>query len=116
METTSPAPTKDPALAEALCPRCKKTLADPRGLGWCQACGYCRSLEEDRARLPLDKPAAKNPAMAPPGGVAAPQSPMWAIVLFAVFVLLAVGCFAASRHFAPTPLQRAVWTSIQVFA
>ena len=28
-------------------------LINPESLGWCQACGYCRSLEEDRAKMPL---------------------------------------------------------------
>src|SRR5262245_55714947 len=39
------------------CPRCQGKLTDPRGLGWCQACGYCRSLEEEREKVPLPKTA-----------------------------------------------------------
>jgi hypothetical protein len=116
METTSSSPPKGPATAEALCPRCKKPLADPGGLGWCQACGYCRTLAEDRARLPLDKPIVKAKPTAAPSGSHSRPSPLWAIVLFAGIGLLALGCFAASRYFPLTPLQRAAWTSIQMLA
>jgi hypothetical protein len=116
METISPRAANNPATAAALCPRCKKPLADAAGLGWCQACGYCRSLAEDRARLPLDKPVVKaGPTAAPPGSPSR-QSPLWAIVLFAGIALLALGCFAASRHYPLTPLQRAAWTAIQILA
>jgi hypothetical protein len=43
------------------CPRCQGKLTDPKGLGLCQACGYCRSLEEDRERMPLPKPGSTAP-------------------------------------------------------
>jgi hypothetical protein len=116
METIAPSSPIQGAPVDATCPRCKKPLADPGGLGWCQACGYCRSLEEDRARLPLDKPAAKSSAEVAPAGMMPQKSSVWAIVLFAGVVVLGVGCFAASRYFALTPLQRALWTSIQILA
>ena len=116
MDAISPPPARNPATAEALCPRCQKPLADAAGLGWCQACGYCRSLVEDRARLPLDKAVVKaGPTAGPPGSPSRP-SPLWAIVLFAGIALLALGCYAASRHYPLTPLQRRVWTSIQILA
>jgi hypothetical protein len=114
METISSAATRDPATAEVPCPRCKKPLADPSGLGWCQACGYCRTLAEDRARLPLDKPVVKAVPTSAPLGTAPRQSPLWAIVLFTGVALLALSCYAASRHYPLTPLQRAAWTSIQI--
>src|SRR5258708_5443590 len=116
METTSPSPPKDPATAEALCPRCKTPLADPGGLGWCLACGYCRTLAEDCARLPLDRPAVKAAPSRSPLRTTPRQSPLWAIVLFAGIALLAVGCYAASRHYPLTPLQRAAWAAIQILA
>jgi hypothetical protein len=37
-------------------------------------------------------------------------------VLIVGVVLLAVGCFAASRHYPLTAMQRAVWTAIQIAA
>jgi hypothetical protein len=116
METTSPSPPKGPATAAALCPRCKKPLADPGGLGWCQACGYCRTLAEDRARLPLDQPVVNGaPSRSPPSTTPRP-SPLWAIVLFVGIALLALGCYAASRHYPLTPPQRAAWAAIQILA
>jgi hypothetical protein len=116
MESLAAVPTDAPALADATCPRCQKPLADPCGLGWCQACGYCRSLEEDRARLPLDKGVAKDTAVP----LLPPTEPLkfawWPIVLIVGVLLLAVGCFVASRLIPLTPLQRAAWTSIQIAA
>ena len=114
MKSAAAEPETAPAPAEALCPRCTKPLANPSGLGWCQACGYCRTLAEDCARLPLDKPVAKDPAapLLPP--TAPIKFAWWPIVLFVGVVLLAVGCFVASRHYPLTALQRAAWTSIQI--
>jgi len=40
------------AVASFPCPRCGKPLTDAAGLGWCRACGYCRSLEEAKAPAP----------------------------------------------------------------
>src|SRR4051794_128855 len=113
--TAAPVPTPAPVPADALCPRCKHPLADPRGLGWCQSCGYCRSLEEDKARLPLDGPA-EAAAKVVTGPVASGGSPVWAIVLFIGVALLIGGSFAASRHYSPNALQRASWASIQILA
>jgi hypothetical protein len=113
MENVAAVPKHAP-VAEALCPRCTKPLADPRGLGWCQACGYCRTLEEDCAHLPLAKPAAKEPAAPQPPSTAPANRSTWPIVLIVGVVLLAVICFAASRFVPLTPLQRATWTSVQI--
>src|SRR5947209_18438152 len=38
------------------CPKCQGPLVSPETLGWCQKCGYCRSLEEDKARVRLERP------------------------------------------------------------
>src|SRR6476620_10380726 len=38
---------------EIPCPRCGKPLADPGGLRWCKGCGYCKSREEDKAKVVL---------------------------------------------------------------
>jgi hypothetical protein len=116
MDALSAPSTTDPAAAESLCPRCKKPLADAAGLGWCQACGYCRTLAEDRARLPLDKPAAKAAPAATPTRTTPRSSSLWAIVLFIGVALLALGCYAASHYYQLTPLQRAAWTTIQILA
>jgi hypothetical protein len=41
----------------ALCPRCQAKLIDPQGLGWCKECGYCKSTEQDKKRVPEQPPA-----------------------------------------------------------
>ena len=49
-------PTTTPAVDP--CPRCGKTLVDPAGLGWCPACGYCKSLAQANPKsLLTDKKA-----------------------------------------------------------
>ena len=55
---TEAAPQIDPAI----CPRCKGKLINPQELGWCPKCGYCRSLEKDKAtaRLAKDVPQTKS--------------------------------------------------------
>ena len=116
MENVASAPEEVAAQADALCPRCSKSLVDPRGLGWCQACGYCRSLEEDRARMPLGKPVAKDSAAPKLPGMDDVKRSEWPIVLVSGAMLIAAVCFMASRHYAPSPLQRAAWTTIQLAA
>jgi hypothetical protein len=114
METeTHLSPGKAPAAISA-CPRCAKPLTDPTGLGWCPACGYCHSLEEDRAKLNL-KPAPKAkqaPVVVP--GMAPAQFPVWACVLIAGMIVLAVVTLLASRQFPLKPLHRAIWTTVQL--
>jgi hypothetical protein len=99
--------------ADSLCPRCQKPLADPKGLGWCQSCGYCRSLEEDRARLPLESAAEPKPALAPPR-TRSTDFPVWAVGLVLVMLVAAGGSWAVSHYLALKPLPRALWTSIQI--
>jgi hypothetical protein len=48
----NPAPPNEPPAEK--CPKCEKKLIDPQGLGWCRSCGYCKSLEDDKARAPLE--------------------------------------------------------------
>ena len=43
----------EPATDPAQCPRCKGKLVNPQELGWCPKCGYCRSLEKDKATAQL---------------------------------------------------------------
>jgi hypothetical protein len=43
----------------AFCPKCEKKLIDPSGLGWCRSCGYCKSLEDDKARVPIQTQPAQ---------------------------------------------------------
>jgi hypothetical protein len=98
------------------CPRCGKPLTDPAGIGWCQECGYCRSLEEDKAKVRLE-PASASPAGAvqPP---AAPEGsklgPAWVwILLLGVIAFTAVSQVPA-RNLAPRSFERALWTTGQI--
>jgi hypothetical protein len=116
MASRASVPAEASAPVETPCPRCKKPLADPCGLGWCQSCGYCRSLEEDRARLPLDKPVAKDQSAALLPSTPPLKFAWWPVVLLVGVALLAAACYAASRHYPLTALQRAAWTSIQIAA
>ncbi len=104
-----------PPAAGAGCPRCGQALIDPSGLGWCKACGYCRSLGEEHKPTPTPaKPAAATPAKAP---VAAPsRAPLWAILTLAGVVILAAGTFAVNRYVPLKPLLRAQWTTFQILA
>jgi hypothetical protein len=43
----------EPPVDPAQCPRCKGRLVNPQELGWCPKCGYCRSLEKDKATARL---------------------------------------------------------------
>ncbi len=43
----------EPAADPAQCPRCKGKLVNPQELGWCPKCGYCHSLEKDKATAKL---------------------------------------------------------------
>ncbi len=51
---TSASQAPDPSL----CPRCRRPLMDPFGLGLCSACGYCHSLQGGRTPADLRKETA----------------------------------------------------------
>jgi hypothetical protein len=103
--------------AAAPCPRCKKPLIDPNGLGWCKACGYCRSLAEGEAmaaQAPEMKPAASNSLAAT--GSAVGQTPAWFWVTLVGVLLVAGATFTCGRYLTFTPLQRALLASVQIGA
>jgi len=54
--------------ANVSCPRCKQPLVDPQGLGWCKACGYCRSLAETETKG-IAPPSPLNAQPSRDGGV-----------------------------------------------
>jgi hypothetical protein len=106
--------TATPIAASVLCPRCKAPLADPQGLGWCKACGYCRSLAESekQAGPPPEAPVKPNALTAT--GSALTQMPAW-IWISLIGVLVVVGAnYAAGRFVVMSPLQRAVLTSVEI--
>ena len=111
----NPAAVSEPAAAT--CPKCKANLIDPSGLGWCRACGYCKSLEEDKARMPLTAAAPRRQASAL-GLVEFIQVmaklPSWTYVLAGgVGVVLVINLLAA-RLLASNPLPLAAWSTGEI--
>ncbi len=101
------------AIDGSACPRCQKPLIDPAGLGWCKACGYCRSLEAEQDNRLLQAAAGPSPGAALAG--AAGQIPTWFWVLVGGVAALAALALAVGRLLpAGNGLPRAVWTSVQM--
>ena len=107
-QVTAPAP----ASIVLPCPRCQQPLVDPAGMGWCKACGYCRSVSESGKKVeatPVAKPATPNAITVT--GSALTKTPIWLIVTVAGIVAI-VGALIAIGRFVPmSPLQRAILTS-----
>jgi hypothetical protein len=106
------APTPETATS---CPRCQKPLIDPNGLGWCKACGYCRSLNESEATAAQEQ-AALAPTTLTATSSAIGQTPTWFWVTLAGVVLVTGATFACGHWLTFTPLQRALLTSVQIVA
>ena len=110
---TAPKSTPPQAPPSVPCPRCKKPLIDPQGLGWCKACGYCGSLEAEQ------KNKLMAPEQAPSQGAvfasAAGQIPWWFWVLVIGTGALAAGSLAVG-HLLPAgdTFYRALFTSVQM--
>lgn len=107
-------PSNDPGAATP-CPRCQKPLIDPTGLGWCRACGYCRSLAESAQTLTAAEVPA-GPSAISATGSAITDLPAWFWILFGGAILVAVGTFAANRYVSLTPFGRATFATIQIAA
>lgn len=108
----APIATADPIQADQ-CPRCQQPLIDPSGLGWCKACGFCRSLEAEQHNQLLQAPARPTQGEVLAG--AAQQIPWWFWSLIAGIGVLGVISMAADRLLpAGLSLPRALWTSIQI--
>jgi hypothetical protein len=117
----TPAPVKTvPATASeptAACPKCKGKLTDPGGLGWCQACGYCKSLEKDKALAPapeVEKPRKPSPL----GGMEmleiVASLPWWFWVLTVGVIAIVAATFVPGRTLPKEGFQRAVWCTAQI--
>src|SRR4051812_13881748 len=95
------------AIASESCPKCGKDLIDPSGLGWCKACGYCKSLADDSAKELL---ALKQAAGVDDAGGAFTVLPLWfwaSVLFFAIGNLFSI----VMDHRLPESgsLQRATW-------
>ncbi|MBI3412099.1 MAG: hypothetical protein HY040_27525 [Planctomycetes bacterium] len=115
----TPAADKTVAAKTAPCPRCGQPLMNAAELGWCQACGYCRSLD-DTANLNLlpEEPAQPTTAAVAvqQAGYAVSRIPWWFYVLVTGVVAIAWLSIWRSRTLAPEGLPRALWTTVQIGA
>lgn len=126
---TVPETPHDTSRAVVPCPRCAKPLTDPEGLGWCQECGYCKSLEDPATK----KLVETEPAKPAPATVAVQQAgqlvsniPYWSYILVAGVFFIVVLTILANRRLPAqndnplTPTQaghglaRAQWTTLQI--
>ena len=98
------------ALAELRCPRCRGLLTDPKGLGLCSACGYCRSLAETAPSQ--EGPAQSKGGLGTLGRVLGALPPWVWLVLIPVAAVLPI-CLAADRELPAGSPQRAVWGAAQ---
>ncbi len=115
MATTAVPSSGDVALPESLCPRCQKRLVDPHGLGWCQACGYCRTLGDDHCPQPTQNIAgAPSYAAAALPPAAAGAFPRWVVWLVLGVMVVVAGSWALGHYLQLQPLHRALWTTLQI--
>jgi hypothetical protein len=107
--------TEAAAPANDLCPRCQKKIVDPGGLGWCPACGYCSSLDDERAKQLLARSTAAAPRPRASMQFMAGQIPLWFWVLIGGTAVVAVVSLAVDSWLEPgNTFNRALWTSVQV--
>jgi len=101
----------------ARCPRCRGKLISPESLGWCQKCGYCRTLEDDKARIQLEQPDAQyrrpGPARMDMLYYLA-RLPNWVWILFIGVVGILLLVFPVSRRLPDDSIERAVWCLVQL--
>lgn len=103
-----------PANVQNGCPRCGKALTDSTGLGWCSACGYCRSLEEAPR---VEKTPETTASLLEPTPQGKPQEfliPIWSLVLVLGMGLIGLMAYFAGKQLAEKPFERALWTSVQI--
>jgi len=105
--------------AEAsLCPKCQGKLIDPSGLGWCKSCGYCKSLEEEKDRVPLAETPATPRTPSVLGMVEFGQMlaklPNWALVLISGIGVVVVANLPPAKALAENSLTRAVFATAEM--
>lgn len=102
---------RDEAAASDACPHCGSSLVDPNGLGWCQKCGFCKTLQE--------KPVQKTQRLAPPksGGASSPsiQLPFWFwVLILGMGVVIGATALVNTRLPAGPKFERALWCTVQI--
>src|SRR5262245_50982446 len=91
------------------CPRCGHALTEAADLGWCPACGYCRSLEEDKVKATLPAPTAP-PAVVQAGKLVV-KTPLWLPILVIGVSALVASCIHVGRTLPTYSYERALWTT-----
>jgi hypothetical protein len=116
--TTVPAATASAGSTAPVvpCPKCKQPLVDPKSLGWCKACGYCKSLAEAPIASASDTPVHPSYVddWGEAGRVLSNALPMWFWIAFVGVVVIAVGGVAYSKYARPTEFQRAVVATVGI--
>jgi len=112
----NPSPEAEAEPAGDFCPRCKSKLIDPNGLGWCKACGYCKSLEDDKARVPLEAQRLPRPpstlGLVEFGQVMA-QLPSWVWIMLGGVAIVVAFSVPLAGSLAARPLPRAVCSTVE---
>jgi hypothetical protein len=113
-----PAPLAETNLSNTACPRCGKALTDPSGLGWCQSCGFCKSLEEDKAKVVIPEAAARSQRLenAKEAVKTAVSVPRWFWLLLVGVIGFAAVSQLPARQLAANSFERALWTTVQIGA
>ncbi len=107
----------DIGVAEVNCPRCGSKLINPESLGWCRSCGYCSSLEAERAKAVL--PSAPVRGTSTLGAVEFFQMlqkvPRWFWILLSGSIVVVLVSIAADwMWLEDEEFERALWTSFQL--
>ena len=115
-EPTRPTPPRQeeiPSLAPT-CARCQGPLSSVSGLSWCQACGYCPSL--DSTALPAEGPAPAKPTKLGASEFAqfVGTVPPWLAVLLGGVLAVVGMSIIATLQLAPDSQERAVWCLAQL--
>jgi hypothetical protein len=96
----------------APCPRCQRPLIDPNGLGWCRACGYCRSLDESE-KTTVHAAAQQHQSLKASGpDLGAVPTWIWA-TLFGVAVVSAAN-WMFGKYLPMGPFGRALFATLQI--
>jgi len=102
---------------EVPCPRCGAKLINPESLGWCSRCGFCRSLEEDAAKMDSVAPGrAPNPSFLGASEFLdlLGRAPRWLWVLLAGTAAIAMLSLVGNLVLPMASLPRAVWSTVQI--
>jgi len=100
------------AAATEPCPKCGTALVDPNGMGWCQQCGYCKSLQEKSVQ---QVHRFAKPANAVQAGSAIVQLPFWFwVLILGIAVVIGATALVNTRLPLGPKFARAVWCTAQI--